>query len=99
MLRGHPIGGTWVEHLMDDVESLTGIPGLHAHALRHTIATLMLEDGADTREVQVFLGHKSIRTTALYEKVRPVRVRDAVLRVSLGGGGGNDVENGGGDGG
>jgi len=85
VIANRPIGGTWVEHLMDDVEERTGITGLHAHALRHTIATLLLEDGADIRDVQVFLGHRSIRTTVGYTRIRPARVREAVDRVRLNG--------------
>jgi integrase len=37
---------------------------LKAHELRYTSGSLMLDSGADLKEVSVFLGHNDIRTTA-----------------------------------
>lgn len=45
------------------------------HIFRHTMATLMLEGGADVRHIQEILGHAETSTTAIYTRVSIQRLK------------------------
>ena len=48
-----------------------------AHKLRHTAATLMLQNGVDVRTLQEVLGHEHLNTTQIYTHVSSDSLRSA----------------------
>jgi integrase/recombinase XerD len=72
---GGPISRFRVGQLTHDyiVRSATGKTG-SCHLFRHTMATLMLDGGADLRYVQEMLGHASVATTQVYTHVSIARL-------------------------
>lgn len=63
------------------VRKVDSIPVIHLHDLRHTHATLLLEDGVDVKTVSERLGHDSVQTTLeLYGHVTPRMRASAAAR-------------------
>ncbi len=54
------------------------------HLLRHTMATLMLEDGADIRYVQAMLGHAQLTSTQIYTEVSIAGLKAVHARTAPG---------------
>lgn len=52
------------------------------HALRHTMATMLIENGADIRSVQEILGHSSILTTQIYTQVSTNQKKKILLKYN-----------------
>ncbi|MBV9575993.1 MAG: tyrosine-type recombinase/integrase, partial [Gammaproteobacteria bacterium] len=46
------------------------------HLFRHTMATLMLENGADIRFIQAMLGHVDLSTTEIYTQVSIKKLKE-----------------------
>jgi len=46
------------------------------HIFRHTMATLMLDNGADIRFIQAILGHSDLSTTQIYTQVSIAKLKE-----------------------
>lgn len=63
------------------VAQLPALPKIGLHGLRHTHATLLLEEGVDVKTVSERLGHDSVQTTLeLYAHVTPKMRANAAAR-------------------
>lgn len=66
--KGTPISRKRLDELMKYYCRLANIPHekAHMHALKHTRAISLAELGLDTKDVQYWIGHKSIKNTEIY---------------------------------
>ena len=68
-----------VENLVRKTVLQAGLdPKYSPHKLRHTAATLMLNNGVDIRTLQDVLGHENLGTTQIYTHISDANMKQAV---------------------
>jgi len=68
--NGQELGTSWLSRVVAKYIDNANIGKTGScHLFRHTMATLMLENGADIRYIQAMLGHAKLDTTKIYTQV------------------------------
>ncbi|MDR0831318.1 MAG: tyrosine-type recombinase/integrase [Bacillales bacterium] len=69
--KGQKISARGIQKMLKNVGSNLEI-AIHPHMLRHTFATILLDEGGDLGLVQAILGHTSLSTTQIYTHISNV---------------------------
>ena len=75
-----------LQYMVSHVIKTSGIEkNLSTHSLRHTFACLSLAKGMSLEEVQVLMGHSSIKTTEIYARMELSAIKEKYLELVGGG--------------
>ena len=74
---GTPVTTAWFLRMVQRTGVAAKMPfAVHPHMLRHSTGYKLANDGADTRSLAHYLGHRNLQSTARYTALAPDRFKD-----------------------
>lgn len=80
--NGTPLNRHAIARILNRVARTAGIPHIHPHQLRHTLATQAINRGMRLEAIAAMLGHRSLRMTMVYARIANRTVADEFNKVS-----------------
>jgi site-specific recombinase XerD len=80
--HGRPINRHVVTRMLNRITKQAGLPHVHPHQLRHTLATQAINRGMSIEAIAALLGHRSLDMTMTYARIANRTVADEYFAVS-----------------
>lgn len=80
--NGRPLDRHTVTRLINKAGAAAGLPHIHPHQLRHTLATQAINRGMTLEAIAALLGHRSLDMTLRYAKIANRTVADEYFAVT-----------------
>ncbi len=77
-----PLNRHSISRIIHRVGRAAGVPGVHPHRLRHTLATQAINRGMRLEAIAALLGHKKMEMTLIYARIANRVVADEYAAVS-----------------
>jgi site-specific recombinase XerD len=80
--NGRPLDRHTVTRMLNKAAKAAGVPHIHPHQLRHTLATQAINRGMSLEAIAAMLGHRSMDMTLRYAKIANRTVADEYFAVT-----------------
>jgi site-specific recombinase XerD len=80
--NGRPLDRHTITRLINKAGAAAGLPHIHPHQLRHTLATQAINRGMTLEAIAALLGHRSLDMTLRYAKIANRTVADEYFAVT-----------------